>query len=167
MKSFGRLLNEQITQAATEFTDQKLRLAYLLSGGDPSVGCFKNFKTPQPYKDPVSGKDALWRVNDQKEHVWVFGDGTFEKRDGATKESKVLEKGNWTCTEDGDKEFIAAVPYADSKRPDETNLWWIRHCVVEDEIGLCVVGDDDNEPAGWQLENVVYWMLWVAPPACR
>ncbi len=76
------------------------------------------------------------------------------------------ENGNWTCTEDGDKEFIAAVPYADSKRPDETNLWWIRHCVVEDAIGLCVVGDDDNEPAGWQLEDVVYWMPLVAPPAC-
>lgn len=97
MKTFKRVLNEQITQAATEFTDQKLRLAYLLSGSDPLVGCFKNFKLPQPYKDPVSGKDALYRVNDQKEHIWVFGDGTFEKRDGYTKESKVLGKGNWTC----------------------------------------------------------------------
>lgn len=97
MKSFRGLLNEQITQAATEFTDEKLRLAYLLSGNDPLVGCFKNFKLPQPYKDPISGKDALWRVNDQKEHIWVFGDGTFEKRDGFTKESKVLGKGNWTC----------------------------------------------------------------------
>ena len=97
MKSFGRLLNEQTNQAATEFTDQKLKLAYLLSGNDPLVGCFKNFQRPQPYKDPVSGREALWRVNDQKEHIWVFGDGTFEKRDGLTKESKVLGKGNWTC----------------------------------------------------------------------
>jgi hypothetical protein len=97
MKSFGRLLNEQTNQVASEFTDQKLKLAYLLSGKDPLVGCFGNFKLPQPYKDPVSGKDALWRINDQKEHVWVFGDGTFEKRDGFTKESKVLGKGNWTC----------------------------------------------------------------------
>ena len=77
------------------------------------------------------------------------------------------EKGNWTCTEDGDKEFIAAVPYVDKKRPEEINLWWIRHCVVEDAIGLCVVGDDDNEPAGWQLEDVTHWMPWVVPPACR
>ena len=77
------------------------------------------------------------------------------------------ENGNWMCTEDGDKEFIAAVPYADKKRPDENNLWWIRHCVVEDAIGLCVVGDDYNEPAGWSLENVAYWMPWVVPPACR
>ena len=77
------------------------------------------------------------------------------------------DKGNRTCTEDGGKEFIAAVPYADSKRPNETNLWWIRHCVVEDGIGLCVVGDDDNEPAGWQIEDIVYWMPWPAPPARR
>lgn len=75
------------------------------------------------------------------------------------------ENGNWTCTEDGCNEFIAAVPYGDTRRPNETNLWWIRHCVVEDCRGLCVVGDDDNEPAGWQLEQVVYWIPWVTPPS--
>ncbi len=67
------------------------------------------------------------------------------------------EKGNWTCTEDGNKEFIAAVPYNDSKKPNENNLWWIRHCVIVDVFGLCVVGDTDNEPAGWQLEDITHW----------
>lgn len=76
------------------------------------------------------------------------------------------ERGNWVCTEEGDGEFIAALPYNDSKRPNE-ELWWIRHCVVEDEIGLCVVGDDYNEPAGWNLEDVTHWMPIPSPPACR
>lgn len=76
------------------------------------------------------------------------------------------ERGNWICTEDGDGEFIAALPYNDSKRPNE-DLWWIRHCVVEDETGLCVVGDDYNEPAGWNLEDVTHWMPMPSPPACR
>ena len=76
------------------------------------------------------------------------------------------ERGYWICTEDGDGEFIAALPYNDSKRPNE-DLWWVRHCVVEDETGLCVVGDDDNEPAGWELEDVTHWMPMPSPPACR
>lgn len=69
------------------------------------------------------------------------------------------ERGHWVCTEDGDKEFIAAL---------ETNKgWWIRHCVVEYETGLCVVGDDYNEPAGWELQDVTHWMPMPSPPACR
>lgn len=74
--------------------------------------------------------------------------------------------GNWICTEDGNGEFIAAIPYNDSRRPNK-GLWWIRHCVVEDEIGLCVVGDDCNEPAGWSLEDVTHWMPMPSPPAYR
>ena len=74
------------------------------------------------------------------------------------------ERGNWTCTEDGDNEFIAALPYNDSKRPNE-ELWWIRHCVVVDETGLCVVTDDDTEPAGWNLEDVTHWMPMPEPPS--
>jgi len=55
----------------------------------------------------------------------------------------------WEATEDGNKEFLAAVP---------TNKgWWIRHCVLQDETGLCVVGDDDNEPAGWDMKDVTHW----------
>ncbi len=66
------------------------------------------------------------------------------------------EKGYWTCTKDGDTEFIAAVQYNDNTQPGKT-FWWIHHCVIEDETGLCVVGEDGNEPAGWQLEDVEYW----------
>ena len=68
------------------------------------------------------------------------------------------ERGYWVCTEDGEGEFIAAL---------KTNKgWWIRHCVVEDETGLCVVGDDYNEPAGWNLEDVTHWRPMWSPPAC-
>jgi hypothetical protein len=69
----------------------------------------------------------------------------------------------WVCTDDGMQEFMAAVPYRDKNDPDNT-LWWIRHCVIEDEKGLCVVGDDDNEPAGWTIDDIDYWMPLPEPP---
>lgn len=74
------------------------------------------------------------------------------------------ENGNWVCTEAGDEEFIAAVSYSDSKRPNEKNLWWIRHCVIEDKIGLCVVGDDDNSPAGWDMKDILFYQPLPKPP---
>jgi hypothetical protein len=68
----------------------------------------------------------------------------------------------WEATNDGNGEFLAAVPYHDKK--DGKDHWWIRHCVLEDEIGLCVVGDMDNEPAGWQTTDVThYWPLPLPP----
>ena len=76
------------------------------------------------------------------------------------------EHEHWVCTEDGDKQFLAAIPYADKRSPGET-LWWIRHCVIEDEIGLCVVGDDVNEPAGWNLEDITHWQPLPAVPQER
>ena len=72
-------------------------------------------------------------------------------------------EGNWTCTEDGEGEFLAAVQYSDNRRPDEKNLWWIRVCVVVDQIGLCVVVDDDSEPAGWNLNQVTYYIPITYP----
>lgn len=66
------------------------------------------------------------------------------------------ENGNWTCTKDGNQEIIAAV---------ETNKgWWIKHCIIEDAIGLCVVGDMDNEPAGWDMTDITHWMPLPKPP---
>lgn len=72
------------------------------------------------------------------------------------------EQGRWICTEDGDKEFMAAIPYQDNKKPGQ-ELWWIHHCVIEDGTGLCVIGDDDNEPAGYSIEDVTYYMI-IEPP---
>ncbi len=76
----------------------------------------------------------------------------------------VDDKGNWTCTKDGDGEFIAAVPYNDKRQSDNNNLWWIRHCVIEEGIGLCVVGDDVNEPAGWSIKDVTHYQPLPTKP---
>lgn len=70
------------------------------------------------------------------------------------------ENGHWVCTEDGDKEFIAAVA---CEEPSGIK-WWIRHCVVEDSVGLCIVGDYENEPAGYMLSDVTHWQPLPTPP---
>jgi len=69
----------------------------------------------------------------------------------------------WECTKDGEQEFLAALQYNDSVMPNE-KLWWIKHCVIEDEVGLCIVGDDgENIPAGWDVTDITYWMP-IKPP---
>lgn len=69
----------------------------------------------------------------------------------------------WTLTDNGMKEFLAVVPYDDKTKPDEKNLWLVRHCIIDDG-GLKIVGDYDNEPAGWSLEDVTHYMLLPEPP---
>lgn len=85
-------------------------------------------------------------------YIKAIGDGwvSVEDKPLYTKDAN----GNWICTEEGDTEFIAAVPYKDKFDKEH---WWIHHCVVEDRIGLCVVGDGDNEKAGWELEDVTHY----------
>lgn len=75
----------------------------------------------------------------------------------------IQSKLGWECTDDGAQEFIAAIPYTDTDLPEQT-LWWIHHCTIEDESGLCVVGDGFNEPAGWQIQDVQFWAPWVSSP---
>lgn len=67
---------------------------------------------------------------------------------------RFYDNGQWWLTDDGDKEFLAAVPYIDKGK----DLWWIRHCVIENGR-LCIVGDDDNEISGWEIPDVTHWML--------
>lgn len=70
----------------------------------------------------------------------------------------------WVATKDGDRSggFIAALQYFDSKK--KRHEWWIRHCILEDFTGLCVVGDDCNEEAGWTIDAVSHWMPLPEPP---
>lgn len=69
----------------------------------------------------------------------------------------------WVCTEDGDKPFLAAIPYSDSNRLNE-NLCWIHHCVVVDGVGLSVVDENGTEPAGFELSDVTHWIPLPEPP---
>lgn len=73
-----------------------------------------------------------------------------------------VENGHWACTEAGNNTFVAAVPYNDSTKPGK-KLWWIRLCVIEDGIGLCVVEEDDNIPAGWDMADVTHYKLIIPP----
>lgn len=62
----------------------------------------------------------------------------------------------WETTKDGDQEFLAAI--------QEGGGWWIHHCTIEDQTGLVVIGDDyNNEPAGYDLEDIQYWQP-IEPP---
>lgn len=70
---------------------------------------------------------------------------------------------NWQTTDAGSREFIAALQYEDLTKPGKL-LWWIRHCVIEDNIGLCIVGDDENTPAGWDMRDVTHYQPLPSPP---
>lgn len=88
------------------------------------------------------------------EDKWI----RVEDRPLVTREEK-----EWVCTDDGSKPFIAALQYNDSTQPGK-ELWWIHHCVIEDQVGLCIVGEDENTPAGWQIEDVTHWQKLPSPP---
>lgn len=70
--------------------------------------------------------------------------------------------GRYFTTEAGSGRFMAAVPYTDSNKPGE-ELWWIHDCVF-DNGGLCVVCEDSNEPAGWNIEDVTHYYPVLDPP---
>ena len=77
---------------------------------------------------------------------------------------QINELGHWVCTKDGEGEFIACIPYNDSKKPNQ-QLYWIHHCIVIDEDGLCIVVDGDHEKAGWELQHITHWMPLPIPPS--
>lgn len=76
--------------------------------------------------------------------------------------NKELGEEYWQLTTDGEGHFMAAIQYRDGTKPNE-DQWWIHHCCVEDEIGLCVIGDDGNESAGWGIEDIDFWMKIEEP----
>ncbi len=73
------------------------------------------------------------------------------------------QKGHLWITDDGDGEFLAAVPYYNKNRPNE-ELWWIHHCNVGDNGSLFIIGDDYDEPAGWSVQDVTHWHPIPEPP---
>jgi hypothetical protein len=72
------------------------------------------------------------------------------------------ELGRWVCTADGEQDFLAALLVHDTNTGKDA--WWIRHCIIEDKSGLCVVGEYDNEPAGWEIEDVEFFQPLPIPP---
>jgi hypothetical protein len=73
------------------------------------------------------------------------------------------DKGHWEATEDGDKDFIAAVPYAYSDS-DNVLQWWIRHCRLHPIAGLCQVIKCHAEPVSWDINDVTHWQPLPQPP---
>lgn len=69
----------------------------------------------------------------------------------------------WECTEDGNKDFLAAIPYWNISG-EKVLKWAIHHCCFEDEVGLCVVGDDENTPCGWDHSAITHYIPIPAPP---
>lgn len=69
----------------------------------------------------------------------------------------VNEYGEQFITEHGSNEFLAAVPFYNIKDKSKTQ-WWVRHCVVDSQGVLCTVEENDFEPAGWALENVLFFI---------
>ena len=68
----------------------------------------------------------------------------------------------WTCTENGCKEFMALTWFTNINTGEVTP--WMHHCLIEDEIGLCVVGEDGNDSASIQPWEVSYYFLIPTAP---
>jgi|GEM_PF-2573212 len=69
----------------------------------------------------------------------------------------------WKVNEGVPDEFLAAIEVHNNKTGKK--YWWIRHCIIEDEIGLCIVGDDiENVPAGWEITDVEFYQPLPTPP---
>jgi hypothetical protein len=77
-------------------------------------------------------------------------------------EPLIIKEGrNWQTTKAGSGMFLAALQYHD--KTDGKTHWWIRQCVIEDEVGLCEVGEIENVPCGWEADQVEYYMPIKAP----
>jgi hypothetical protein len=72
------------------------------------------------------------------------------------------ENGRWWVNEGVPDEFLAAVEVHNNKT--NKDYWWIRHCAILDGLGLCIVTDDDHEPAGWQISDVLFYQPLPSPP---
>jgi hypothetical protein len=68
----------------------------------------------------------------------------------------------WTVNDGIPDEFFAAILVHNNKTGKD--YWWMRHCIIKDETGLCVVTDDDEEPSGWDIQSVQYWRKLPSPP---
>lgn len=99
-------------------------------------------------EQPAAGREDDWISVDDRPLI---------KRDGEW----------WEITEDGEQEFIAAVPYHDAETDDpKKDRWWIRHCYIDGEGFLYVKCDNemDEDVAGWNVSDITHWRPLPEPP---
>lgn len=115
---------------------------------DEQIQKWLSLETYTVHEEELCRKAIEWAISEmQPKWISVKDRPLFE-----------IDNGTWVATRDGDNPngFWAAVP--------TNNGWWIRHCIIEDMTGLCVVGDDWNEPASYELEYVTHWLPLPEPP---
>jgi hypothetical protein len=108
------------------------------------------------YGSPVGFKDAadkLFASLTTKEEGWISVDD---------KPLVTISNGGWVVNDGVPDEFLAAVHVHNNKTGKD--YWWIRHCAILDEKGLYVVTDDDHEPAGWEISDVLFYQPLPSPP---
>lgn len=72
----------------------------------------------------------------------------------------------WVMNDDAPDEFIGAVEVeVKNNKTGKTYWWWKRHCIIEEGRGLCVVTDDDTEPAGWEMDDIEYYIPFPSNPS--
>lgn len=118
-----------------------------------------------------TGKWESWSFRDDKKYTTkelyqlLFSpdnDGWVETKDIPL--YTVDENGNWICTQAGNQPIIAALQYEDLEHPGRL-LWWVMPCIVVDQLGLCVINDEENYPAGWDLADITHYKpLDLTPP---
>lgn len=74
----------------------------------------------------------------------------------------INEDKSWFVNDGVPDEFLAALQVFN--KIDSQTTWWIRHCIIAGTGGLCVVTDDDYEPAGWEITDVEFYQPLPAPP---
>lgn len=108
----------------------------------------------------VDNRPACCRASFERGAEWADGNRWVKVDDVPL---VIYSGNNWQTTDAGSREFIAALQYEDLTKPGKL-LWWIRHCVIEDNTGLCIVGDDENTPAGWDIRDVTHYQPIPEPP---
>lgn len=148
---------EVIEQQGKElFEWVKARIYYLESirtteYGSGALNAYKSVKEQIEWLKPVKIEQQDNIINDADR--WI-----------SVKDKPLIHQNNlgWEVNKGVPDEFLAALRV--TNKIDGKTSWWIRHCVIEDETGLCVVGDDENEPCGWQITDIEFYQPIPLPP---
>lgn len=121
-------------------------------------------KKAEEFADMRGSADEGWTYNEMVS-AYIQGWMDCEREEWIDNDVKPLVKETptgWITTENCPDQFIAALQYCDNETGKQ--YWWIHHCIIEENIGLCVVGEDDNQPAGWNITDIEYYYPIPKPP---